>query len=108
MRRREFVAGLAGTAAIGFDARAQSSARIGHIDNGPPETRHEALLALRRGLSETGYVEGQNLIVDYAWAAHEEDFTRLDDRFRESCHKQGIHLGLRTPMYVVCTQDGAE
>ena len=32
----------------------------------------------------------------------------LDDRFRESCHKQGIHLGLRTPMYVVCTQDGAE
>ncbi len=77
MRRREFIAGLAGAAAVGLDARAQASARIGHIDNGPPETRREALLALRRGLSETGYVEGQNLIIDYAWAAHEEDFARL-------------------------------
>jgi hypothetical protein len=29
----------------------------------------------------------------------------LDDRFHESCHKRGIHLGFRIPIYVACAQD---
>jgi hypothetical protein len=31
----------------------------------------------------------------------------LVDRFHESCHKRGIHLGFPTPIYVTCAQDGA-
>jgi putative ABC transport system substrate-binding protein len=77
VNRREFIAGLAGAAAGGLDARAQSPVRIGFVDNGPAEARHDALQALRRGLSDTGYVEGQNLIIDYVWATDEEEFPRL-------------------------------
>ena len=77
MRRRDFIAGLGSTAALGLDARAQLPTGIGHIDSGPPEARREALTAIRRGLSETGYVEGQNLTIDYVWAAYEQEFPRL-------------------------------
>jgi hypothetical protein len=35
------------------------------------------------------------------------DRDRLDERFHESCHKRGIHLGFPTPIYVTCAQDGA-
>jgi putative ABC transport system substrate-binding protein len=71
MRRREFIAGLGGTAIVWpIAARAQKATMpvIGYLDAGALETRREAVAAIHRGLSETGYVEGRNLAVEYRWA----------------------------------------
>jgi hypothetical protein len=67
MRRREFIAGLGGAAAWPLAARAQPAAMpvIGHLDLGPPEMRKSLVAVFRKGLSETGYVEGRNLAI--AW-----------------------------------------
>jgi putative tryptophan/tyrosine transport system substrate-binding protein len=58
-------------------ARAQQQAMpvVGYLEAGWPETSRERVAAVRRGLSETGYVEGRNLAPEYRWA--ENQFDRL-------------------------------
>jgi len=74
MRRREFstLLGAAVTASTvwPFAARAQQKATpvIGYLGVGAPGTSASNVAALRQGLSETGYVEGQNLTIEYRWA----------------------------------------
>ncbi len=76
MRRRDFIALLGGAAtAWPLAASAQQPSVIGYLDSGSLEMNHEAVAAVHRGLSETGYVEGRNLVVEYRWAA-EGDFDR--------------------------------
>src|SRR5688572_7348000 len=78
MRRREFIAALAGTAAtLPRTARAQSPALplIGYLDGWSPEGFGPYLAALRKGLSETGYVEGRRVTIEHRWA--HGDYTRL-------------------------------
>jgi len=41
---------------------------IGYLNTGSPDTNPPLLAAFRQGLSETGYVEGQNLAIEYRWA----------------------------------------
>jgi putative ABC transport system substrate-binding protein len=70
MRRREFIAGFAGTAAAWpFAARAQQPALpvIGFISVGSAEASASDPAAFRKGLGETGYVEGRNVTVEYHW-----------------------------------------
>jgi len=51
---------------------------IGFLDLGTPETRREQIAAFRRGLAETGYVEGRNATVEYRWAeGHNDRFPAL-------------------------------
>jgi putative ABC transport system substrate-binding protein len=73
MRRRQFIAGLAGAAAWPLMARAQQSAVpvIGFVNVGLADTA----VGFRKGLGETGYVEGQNVTVEYHWL--EGQFDRL-------------------------------
>ena len=62
--RREFITLLGGAAAAGpLVARAQQPAMpvLGYLSNGSPESDASRLAGLRRGLNQTGYVEGRNL-----------------------------------------------
>jgi putative tryptophan/tyrosine transport system substrate-binding protein len=79
MRRREFIAGLASAAAWGPAARAQRSAlpSVGYIPIGTPEASVGALVAIRKGLAETGFVEGRDVTLDVRWMNN--DFSRLPE-----------------------------
>jgi putative ABC transport system substrate-binding protein len=78
MKRREFIAGLGSAAAWPVAARAQQPAVpvIGYLGTQSADIDYESVtVPFLRGLKETGYVEGQNVAVEYRWA--ENQFDRL-------------------------------
>src|SRR6516162_6096489 len=73
--RREFIATLGGAAAWPLAARAQQPPTpvIGYLGGGSAKLYAELLRGLRQGLTEIGYVEGQNLTIEYGWAEGQND-----------------------------------
>ena len=77
MRRREFITLLGGAAAAGRSRRVRSSRRCRSLDsliaNRLGRTRTLCCSGFRRGLKETGYVEGENVTIEYRWAENRID-----------------------------------
>ena len=75
MRRRDFIAGLTGLAAAWpLQARAQQPIPVvGYLSARSPEDTGHLVDAVRRGLREEGFVEGQNVAIEYRYAVGEYD-----------------------------------
>ena len=77
LRRREFIRLLTGAAAWPLLAHAQQAPvpLVGFFSVGSSDGFAPQVVGLRQGLSETGYVEGRNVAIEYRWA--DGQFDRL-------------------------------
>lgn len=100
MRRRDFIVGLGGAAALPLTARAEQPTRLigvlfGYAENDP--TAQAELAALRSGLARLGWKEGGNLRIEIRWAAGDPDKMRRMARELIDLHPDLI-LGQTTPV----------
>jgi putative tryptophan/tyrosine transport system substrate-binding protein len=87
LRRRDFVKGIAGSAAAWpLAAHAQQPAMpvVGFMSSRSADDSARVVAAFRQGLAETGYVEGSNVMIEFRWA--QGQFDRLPALARELVH----------------------
>jgi putative tryptophan/tyrosine transport system substrate-binding protein len=88
LKRREFITLLSGAATLPLTARAQQPAMpvIGFLHPASPEGLADRLRGFRQGLKDTGYVEGENVVIEYRWAENQID--RLPELAAELVRRQ--------------------
>ena len=99
MKRREFIAGLGGAVAWPLAARAQQRAMpvIGILGSGRAAGAPEWTIAFLQGLKEVGFIEGQNVALEYRWANVQCD--RLPELAADLVHQRVSLIAALTTIY---------
>jgi len=97
VKRRQVILGLGSAAAWPIVARAQRPALpvVGFVNSGSADGYAPMVAAFRRGMKETGYVEGQNVAVEYRWA--EGQYERVSAMAAELVRRQVAVIVANTP-----------
>jgi len=76
MRRREFISLIGGVAAtwpLAVQAQQSATPVVGYLDSRTHDEGESRAAAFRRGLQESGYIDGQNVAIEYHWAEQQID-----------------------------------
>jgi putative ABC transport system substrate-binding protein len=73
MRRRAFITLIGGAVAWPVAARAQQKPVIGFLNSGSADAYSDRVTAFHQGLRQLGYIEGENVVIDYRWGLGEYD-----------------------------------